>query len=137
MSSAPPAANTIDRDELLRLQALAMSEPQLQNKIIADAKALGVRWCYHTWNSQHSAAGMPDLLLLHDGRAIAAELKREGKSATAAQVAVLHQFGLLAGVEAFLWRPSDYLAGRVAAALLRLVAHGDADGVEMRIEGAS
>ena len=110
----------VSRDELLALNAGQWSERDLQNAIIADLKKLGVRLCYHTWNSKHSQAGFPDLIALHDGRGLAAELKREKAAAKAEQVAWLHAFGLMPGLRAYLWRPSDYLSGRVAETLIWL-----------------
>ena len=110
----------VSRAELLSMTASQWSERDLQNAIIADLKKLGIRLYYHTWNSRHSQAGFPDLIALHDGRGLAVELKRETAPAKAEQVAWLHAFGLFPGMRVALWRPSDYLSGRVADTLLWL-----------------
>lgn len=124
MKSAPASAK--DREQLLRLQARAMPERRLQASIVADARKLGVRYVYHPWRSDHSEKGWPDLILLYNGRGIAAELKAEGKPLPAEQERWLHELALVPGLRAYCWRPSDYLAGRVTEALLWLAGRSEA-----------
>ncbi len=58
------------------------------------------------WQTTTSIAGWPDLLMWRGPRLIAAELKSETGKATREQLRVLA--GLrAAGVETFLWHPSD------------------------------
>jgi hypothetical protein len=52
-------------------------------------------------------AGFPDLVLIQAGRLIVAELKAEGKSPSLPQLAWLEAFQR-AGVETYIWRPSDF-----------------------------
>ena len=97
----------ITADEAWAIEARSMSEREFQAKVVEHAKASG--WLvYHTWNSQNSAAGFPDLVMVRrDGRLIFAELKREGKTTSAAQQQWIHQL-TTAGQEVYLWRPSDW-----------------------------
>jgi hypothetical protein len=65
------------------------------------------RWrSYHTWWSQHSAPGFPDLVLLRPPRLIFAELKVHAR-VTGAQETWLNELALVPGVETYLWRPAD------------------------------
>lgn len=93
-----------------------MSEKALQANITRQAKFM--RWhVYHTWNSLHSQRGFPDLLMLKDGRGLAVELKREGADLPDEQRAWLEEFAKVRGFDAYCWRPSDWLTGRVEKAL--------------------
>lgn len=82
-------------------------EKVLQAAVEATAQSCG--WLYHhTWNSQHSAAGFPDLVLVRGGRLVFAELKTVDGKESAAQwkwlrelVAVGHDVGV------YTWRPCD------------------------------
>jgi hypothetical protein len=90
-----------------------MSETELQTAIVQAAE-MGGWLVYHTHNSQHSAEGFPDLVLVREV-VIFAELKREGQKPTPAQQQWLARL-VVAGVMAFVWRPSDL--DQVAAALI-------------------
>lgn len=92
-----------------------MSERALQDHVIDAATKLGFL-VYHTWNSQHSAAGFPDLVMVRGSRQIVAELKRQDKSPSFQQILWLRAFEA-AGSEAYLWRPSDWSSGEITAAL--------------------
>ena len=51
-----------------------VSEKAFNQAVVDTARRWG--WLvYHSWNSQHSAAGWPDLAMVRDGRLILAELK--------------------------------------------------------------
>jgi VRR-NUC domain len=65
---------------------------------------------------QGDGAGFPDLVLVGRGRVFVAELKRETAKATPEQLAWLTAFAD-AGVQAFVWRPSDF--DEIAAELAR------------------
>jgi hypothetical protein len=73
---------------------------------------------YHTYRSKHSSAGFPDLCLARGGRLIFAELKTEKGKVSPSQAEWLDALDQVPGVEAYLWRPSDWnlivetLAGR-------------------------
>ena len=69
------------------------------------APTLGWTLVYHTLRSKGSQAGFPDRICLRE-RQIVVELKRESGKPTADQVRWLDGFAA-AGVETYLWRPSD------------------------------
>ena len=50
------------------------SEKAFNQAVVDTARRFGFK-VYHSWNSQHSAAGWPDLAMVRDGRLILAELK--------------------------------------------------------------
>ena len=64
--------------------------------------------CYHTWNSQHSPAGFPDLVLVRPPRVVFAELKVGRNRPTPAQQQWLNMLGACPQVEAYLWTPNDW-----------------------------
>lgn len=92
--------------------AATMPEAELQERVIAIARALG--WIeYHTHDSRRSRAGFPDLVLAHRTRGVLVrELKRTGQHPTSEQTLWL---GLLtaAGLDVGVWRPTDLLDGRI------------------------
>lgn len=61
--------------------------------------------CYHTWNSVHSPAGFPDLVLVRPPRLLFAELKTGRRKPTPAQQEWLRQLGDCPQVEVYLWTP--------------------------------
>ena len=67
---------------------------------------------------QADAKGFCDLILLRNGQGLAIELKREKKLLEPEQIAWLHAFDLVQGFEAYTWRPSDWLSGRIEKALM-------------------
>lgn len=72
---------------------LAMMEVDLQNDIIEAARIAGFDLIYHTWNSKNSAAGFPDLVMLHrSGRMVVIECKREKEQPKPKQVEWLERF---------------------------------------------
>jgi hypothetical protein len=56
---------------------------------------------------QADGAGFPDLVMVGRGRVIAAELKRQQGKTTPDQLAWLAAF-TDAGIQAFVWQPSDF-----------------------------
>lgn len=94
-----------------------MSERQLLEAVRNYAQLLG--WlCYHTYDSRRSEPGFPDLVLVRGGRLIFAELKAEGKYPSRGQKKWLAELGDVArysmgNVAVEVWRPSDWLAGRI------------------------
>ena len=84
-----------------------MTEKQFMRNVIDLARILGFA-VYHTHDSRRSQGGWPDLVLLKDGRMIAAELKSERGRVTREQQAWLDGLGTIAGVESYLWRPADW-----------------------------
>jgi len=61
---------------------------------------------YHTFRSDRSEPGFPDLCMVRDGRVVFAELKSEKGRVTRAQQMWLDALEGT-GVEVFVWRPSD------------------------------
>lgn len=85
-------------------------------KVLHVRRSLGRRNGKRAWQTTTSITGWPDLLMFRPGRIVAAELKSETGRPTADQVEVLAGLAA-AGVETFVWRPSDL--DRVAAVLSR------------------
>jgi hypothetical protein len=71
---------------------------------------------YHTHDSRRSDAGFPDLAMVRGGRAIFAELKTAKGRVTQAQLDWLAALAA-AGAESHIWRPADWTAGHIEAAL--------------------
>lgn len=95
--------------------ARAMSERQLQDHVVALARALGWR-VFHPYDSRRSEPGFPDMILVRD-RLLAVELKRETGRLTRAQEAWLAAFRATEVVEVYVWRPADWLDGTIEAVL--------------------
>ena len=62
---------------------------------------------YHPWLSIHSPRGWPDLALCRPPRLVLAELKSEKGKVSEAQDRWMDLLRECAGVEVYLWRPSD------------------------------
>ena len=82
------------------------TERSWQAQVVKLAELLGYR-VYHTWNSKHSAAGFPDLVLVRRPRCIFAELKSDRTRLTADQLAWLVALREC-GLEVYVWRPSEW-----------------------------
>jgi len=87
---------------------MELTEKQFQGQVVHLAKLSGFDFVYHTWNSQHSPAGFPDLIMIKDGCLIVAELKTEKGKLSAEQYFWLLEFRKVPSAEVFLWRPSDW-----------------------------
>ena len=86
-------------------EAEHMTEAQFSVKVLREAAAQD--WtCYHTWRSDHSAAGYPDLTLVRRDRICFAELKSEHGRVKPIQLAWLGALRATGKVEVYLWRPS-------------------------------
>lgn len=84
----------------------AIDEKAWQDDVADTAARLGWHRRYHTFDSRHSAAGFPDLVLVRRPRIIFAELKSEAGRVTREQLEWLDELeGCVA--ETYLWRPSD------------------------------
>ena len=51
------------------------TEKDFTSRVRVEAESAGWQLVYHTWNSKHSAAGFPDLVMVKGKRLIFAELK--------------------------------------------------------------
>lgn len=107
--------NTSRRPESGKSAIPRLSEARWQAQVVKLARMLG--WAvYHTFNSRRSAAGFPDLVLVHpgdgtkSGRVIFAELKAEDGRTTPEQTAWLDALLHCDGVEVHLWKPSNWPA---------------------------
>lgn len=95
--------------------AAGMTEAELLANVRQLARLRG--WLtYHTQRSQRSEPGFPDLMLVRRSRAVAVELKSQRGKCSPAQERWLE--GLRgAGLEVYVWRPADWLAGSIDRAL--------------------
>lgn len=95
------------------LQAKAMSERQLQDQIIELAERMGWKH-YHVYDSRRSVAGFPDLVLVHpkQRRVVWRELKSETGTTTPEQKVWISTL-LLVGEDVDVWRPRDWVSGRI------------------------
>jgi hypothetical protein len=89
-----------------------MTEAELLANVVKAARWRGW-WAYHTHDSRRSESGFPDLVLVRKGRLIFAELKSAIGKASQAQAAWLTELYGIETVETYLWRPSDWLTGRI------------------------
>lgn len=112
-----------------------MKERELQEAVFELAARL--RWLgYHTFDSRHSQAGFPDVVLVRPPRLLFAELKDAKNKPTVAQEQWLDQLGSIdeqiewlwgiaefegaadasdtrPAVEAYLWRPVCWTSGEI------------------------
>ncbi len=92
---------------LVALRPDLLSEAQL-SALVVELARIG-RWRkYHTWSAKKSPRGFPDWILIRDGRMVAAELKSEKGPLRPEQREWLDELDQVPGVEAYLWRPSDW-----------------------------
>lgn len=92
-----------------------MTEAEFQAQVVELAGITGWRHLHvrrtigrgRKWTTSTNLAGWPDLLLWRPGRIVAAELKSDTGQVTAEQEAVLASLAD-AGMETFVWRPSDF-----------------------------
>lgn len=83
-----------------------ITEKQFQAHVVQYAKLMGW-WVYHTYNSQRSEPGFPDLVLIRAPRLIYAELKTEkGKLSLPQELVITRLRGC--NVDVRVWRPSDW-----------------------------
>jgi len=84
-----------------------LTEAAFQTQVLQLAGYYGWR-AYHTHDSRRSQPGFPDLFLVRGDEAIAAELKTEKGRVKPEQHEWLAALELVAGIETFIWRPSDF-----------------------------
>ncbi|MCS3494079.1 hypothetical protein M2368_003107 [Arthrobacter sp. JUb119] len=97
---------------------LLWSESEFQSHVQNLAKSLGYTQQYHTHDSRRSNPGFPDLVLVH-GRTkklMFAELKAQAGRVSPAQESWLNDLRL-GGQVAEVWRPSDWVSGRILQVL--------------------
>lgn len=89
-----------------------MTERELESNIAALCKRLDVGY-YHTHNSMHSPEGFPDDVVCGTS-VLFRENKRSGKDPTDRQQQWLDRLRA-AGCDVGVWRPEDWLSGRIEA----------------------
>lgn len=83
-----------------------LTEKDFQERVLHYARLNG--WlCYHTWNSQRSQPGFPDLTLVRPGELVFAELKKETGRVSQAQQGWIDLLDTTEA-QAYIWRPSDW-----------------------------
>ena len=98
--------------------ALLWSEAVFQSHVVNLAKQLGYSLVYHTHDSRLSEPGFPDLVMVNpkSGATVFAELKSQTGRVRPEQESWIN--GLRAsGQVAELWRPADWVSGRVMGVL--------------------
>ena len=85
-----------------------MKEKDLQQTVIDLAKRRGFEFIYHTWRSDHSPAGFPDLILLKEGRLVVIELKVGKNNLSPEQYFWLLEFGKVTDDVYVWWDPEDW-----------------------------
>lgn len=108
------------------LLSACVTEAALQAAVMALAALLGWRRAHFRpavtrsgkWATHMSGEpGWPDLALARHGHLVLAELKRDGKHPTPAQLAWLDVLRTVPGVHACVWRPADWHSGEIERVL--------------------
>lgn len=100
------AVNTMSRDAVRQAILEAELEDSLLDRVTQLARLHG--WLvYHTYDSQRSEPGFPDLTMVRGGRVVFRELKREKGRVSPHQKVWLEALAT-AGADAAVWRPSDW-----------------------------
>jgi hypothetical protein len=87
--------------------SLSITERVFQANVLTLARLY--RWApYHTYRSDRSEAGFPDLVMVRPPRVVFAELKTEKGKASDAQRGWLELLAVCPGIETYLWRPSHW-----------------------------
>lgn len=119
MTRAPKSAREVLAD--------AMTEDELQTGILGLAH--NERWrvahfrpaqnARGDWRTPVAAdgKGFPDLVLVREGRLVIAELKAQDGRTSDDQRRWIHEFLQVEGIEVHIWRPMDWIEGRIEAIL--------------------
>jgi len=83
-----------------------VTEKAFSQQVVDLARLRGWK-VYRTWNSMHSPAGFPDLVLARGGRLIHVELKAERGQLSTSQRDWLLSLADLPG-EVYVWKPSNW-----------------------------
>lgn len=94
-------------------QAHQWTEAQFQQVVMSAARRLGWR-IYHTHDSRRSQPGFPDLVLVHTLHGVLwRELKRAKGGRVSPEQAEWLEHLTIAGQDARIWRPQDWLDGTI------------------------
>ena len=110
-------AGGVTRDDYHAAIAKTMREDALLQHCKRAGAAVG--WTvYHTHDSRRSDPGFPDLVLVHprQKRVLYRELKAHRGQLRPAQIEWLNVLAL-AGQDVGVWRPTDWLSGRISTEL--------------------
>jgi VRR-NUC domain len=84
-----------------------VTEKEFQSQVEQFARLCG--WTlYHTFRSEHSAQGFPDLVAIRPPRVVFAELKSDAGRLTGHQRQWLDLLRQCAAVESYCWRPCHW-----------------------------
>lgn len=107
------------------------AESDWRSAIVELAKSFG--WvCHFTWNSRHSPAGWPDLVLIRPPRLIVVELKVGKNRLTDRQIDTLRDLAAC-GVETRIWRHPESWDDVIATLVWEGAEYRDG---EVRMPGA-
>jgi hypothetical protein len=98
-----PERCTAGRTARDTVHPVKIRESAFRDAVVHYARLRGWRVMF-TWNSRHSPKGWPDLFLVRNGRAIAAELKIPPRKPTQEQWDWLKDLALC-GIETYVWTP--------------------------------
>jgi hypothetical protein len=98
-------------------EAGRMTEDQLLTVVRQRIRSHSL-WGYHTYRSDRSDKGFPDLVIL-GCKILYRELKTETGKLTPAQLDVINRL-TTAGADADVWRPADLMTGRIDRELTAL-----------------
>lgn len=107
--ASQPKRRATGRTAIDAVSGPKIRENAFRDAVIQYAKLRG--WlCYFTWNSKHSPAGFPDLVMVRGWRMVCAELKIGKNKTTPAQDEWLKALRDLDNnwCEVYLWRPEDW-----------------------------
>ena len=114
---------------LMNAVSLRMSEDELDRLVrgaLKDLERLGRKVLrMHPWSSRHTAGGWPDWAIVGSGGFMLRELKRENQKPRPDQQEWLDML-TAAGIDADVWKPSDWYSGRVTRELAALAGMGGA-----------
>jgi len=97
---------------------LLWSESEFQAHVVKLARQLGFSLIYHTHDARKSPAGFPDLVMINSKtrRVLHVELKAMAGRLSADQEQWIDGYRS-AGLFAEVWRPSDWVSGRILQVL--------------------
>lgn len=108
----PPGTETVAIADYFAGLRLKWLEKQFQAEVIKQARQRGWTHIYHTYFSDRSEKGYPDLHMLRAGESIFVELKTMKGGYSPAQI--VWRDGLIAaGCRYYLWRPCCWNSGEI------------------------
>lgn len=96
-------------------------------QLVMDFVRLNGFLAYHTWRSDRSAKGFPDVIAVGHDVCLAIELKLDGRYPNAKQAEWLERLGAIEGIWAFCLQPTDWPWFQVLVQRIRLKHPGGMD----------